>query len=88
MLGVSSQSVSDAKIVNDVAEDDVFGVVTPRAGGEWNGAVTVWCQKCNELVVGETPGLGKTEYSAQNFHIHVPIVEQRAQIVLLDDGIG
>jgi hypothetical protein len=75
MLGVGSRSVPDAEVVDDKAEDNVFGVVSPQPGRERNGAVAVWCQKRDELVVGETPGLWETVHSAPDFHVHVPIVE-------------
>ncbi len=88
MLGVSLRSVPDAKVVDDEAEDNVFGVVSPQPGRERNGAVAVGRQKCDELVVGETPGLWETVHSALDFHVHVAIVEQWAQTVLFDDGIG
>ena len=37
-VGVGAGIVSDAEIVNDKAEDDAFGVVSPKARCERNGA--------------------------------------------------
>ena len=88
MVGIGARRVANAKIIDDQTEDNVFGVVTPEAGRERRWAVAVRREKRIELVVGEAASLGKTVHPAANLDEYVTVVEQRPQIVLVDDGFG
>ncbi len=41
MVGISARCIANTKIVNNQAEDDVFGVMTPQTRSERNWAISM-----------------------------------------------
>lgn len=88
MVGVGAVDVPDSEVINDETENEVAGLVMPKARCQLAQFVTVRCEEGNELIVGDAAGLWKTVHAALYLDVYEPIVRERFQVVLLNDGGG
>ena len=79
--------ILDAKIIDDEAEGDGEGLVPKQAWSVGGLGVACLCEMDEELIIGQTPGLGKSVHAFADLDIEETIVDQGSEIVLFHDGV-
>ena len=88
MLGVGASGISNSKIVDDETENYVLCVVAPEAGSQRAWVVAVGREELDKFVVCKASGLWQAIHAAADFDVDEFVVDERGQIVLLDDVVG
>ena len=88
MVGVVLGGVSDTKIIDNEAEHDVASFVMPQSGRERQRFIAVGGEVLDELVVGESSGLGQSVHTVSNFDLNVAFVDERPEVLFVDDDVG
>ena len=87
MIGVGNVGVTNTEVVDHHTEGDVAGLVPPEARGQRYRFIAVGGKEFDDLIIGESSGLGQAVYTATNFDENGAVVDERAEIILFDDGV-
>jgi hypothetical protein len=88
MACVFWDDVVDAKVVDDERELHRPGLVLPKAWCVLSGDVAEFCEVLSPLVVGDDAGLRETIHAFVDLDVNVGIVDERQEVVLVDDFLG
>jgi len=87
MHGIISVGVTDGEVIHDQGKAYIPGVMSPEAGSERTGVVTVRKEQALEVFVGNASGLREAIHAFPDFHIDVAIVDKVMEFIVFHDQV-
>jgi len=88
MHDIIAVGVVDSEVIHDQGKAHIPGVMSPEAGSEWTGMVTVGKEQVLEVFVGDASSLREDIHAFPDFHIDVAIVDKVVEFVVFHDRVG